>query len=148
MLRETSSVRAVSEAAYEALNTGDLDAYLALCAEDVEFTSLLAEAEATTFRGHEGVRAWWNTILGTFDDVRWELLDVRDAGERGVAHFRIAGTLSGVPVEQIVWQAVTVQQGKLTWWIPCRSEREALEAVGLSKEAQKNAQDPSSHERR
>jgi ketosteroid isomerase-like protein len=133
MSEEQPDLRAVSKAAYRALNSRDLDAYLALCAEDVEFTSLLAEAEAETFHGHTGVRAWWDTILGEFDDVRWELLDIRDSGDRGVAHFRIAGTLSGVPVEQTVWQAVTLQQGKLSWWAPCRTEREALEAVGLSK---------------
>jgi ketosteroid isomerase-like protein len=131
MSEEKAGVRAVSDAAYGALNSGDLEAYLALCAEDVEFTSLLAEAEAATFRGHEGVRVWWDTILGKFEDVRWELLDVRDCGDRGVAHFRIGGTLSGVPVEQTVWQAVTLRQGKLSWWAPCRTEREALEAVGL-----------------
>jgi ketosteroid isomerase-like protein len=124
---------AVVEAAYQALNSGDLDAYLAVCADDVEFTSLLAEAEATTFHGHEGVRAWWDTVLGKFDDVHWELLEVRGSGDRGVAHFRIAGTLSGVPLEQPVWQAITLRSCKLRWWVPYRTEREALEAVGLSE---------------
>jgi uncharacterized protein len=126
-------LRTVAEASYRALNSGDLDAYLAVCAEDVEFTSLLAEAEARTFRGHDGVRAWWNTVLGKFDDVQWELLDVRASGDRGVAHFRIAGTLNGVPLQQSVWQAITLRRGKLSWWVPYRTEREALKAVGLAE---------------
>ena len=104
-----------------------------MCADDVEFTSLLAESEATTFHGHEGARAWWNTVLGKFDEVHWELLDVRDSGDRGVAHFRIAGTLNGVPLEQSVWHGHHGAKGKLSWWVPYRTEGEALEAVGLSE---------------
>ena len=133
MSQEKPELRTVAEASYQALNSQDVDAYLAVCADDVEFTSLLAEAEATTFHGHEGVRAWWNTVLGKFDDVHWELLEVRDSGDRGVAHFRIAGTLNGVPLQQSVWQAITLRRGKLGWWVPYRTEREALAAVGLSE---------------
>ena len=48
----------------EALNSGDLEAFLARTAEDVEFTSLVAEAEGRVFRGHAGVRAWWGSVLG------------------------------------------------------------------------------------
>ena len=58
---------------------------------------------------------------------------MRDSGDRGVAHFRIAGTLNGVPLEQSVWQAIRLRSGKLSWWVPYRTEREALEAVGLSE---------------
>ena len=50
----------------EALNSGDLEAFLAQTAEDVEFTSLVAEAEGRTYRGHAGVRRWWETVLGAF----------------------------------------------------------------------------------
>jgi ketosteroid isomerase-like protein len=112
---------------------GDLEAFLALTAEDVEFTSMVAEAEGTVFRGHDGVRAWWNTVRGAFEDVHWELLDVRGSGDRGVMQFRMAGTLGGVPVEQTMWQATLLRDGKAIWWAFFRSEREALEAVGLSE---------------
>jgi ketosteroid isomerase-like protein len=60
------------------VNSGDLEAFLALTAEDVEFTSMVAEAEATAFLGHEGVRAWWETVRGAFEDVRWELSTFAD----------------------------------------------------------------------
>jgi uncharacterized protein len=119
-------------AVYGALNSGDLEAFLALTAEDVEFTSMVAEAEGTTFRGHDGVRAWWETVRGAFEDVHWELLDVRGSGDRGVIHFRMTGTLGSVPVEQTMWQATTLRDGRVTWWAFFRTEREALEAVGLS----------------
>ena len=131
MSQENAEPRAVAEAALGAINCGDLDALVAMVTEDVEFTSLVAEVEGTTFRGHEGVRAWWETVRGAFEGVTWELLDFRGGAERGVLHFRMAGMLSGVPVEQTMWQAVKARDGKLCWWATFRTEREALEAVGL-----------------
>jgi len=119
-------------AAFDAINAGDLEAFLAHTTEDVEFTSMVAEAEGTTFRGHDGVRAWWETIRDAFQDVRWELLDFRGSGDRGVSHFRMVGMLGGVPVEQTMWQAVKLRDLKAYWWANFRTEREALEAVGLS----------------
>jgi ketosteroid isomerase-like protein len=132
MSQANAELRAVADAAYGAINAGDLDAFLAVTTDDVEFTSLVAEAEGATFRGHEGVRAWWETIRGAFQGVRWELLDVQGSGNRGVARIRISGTMSGVPVEQTMWQAVKLRDGKARWWGNFRSEREALDAVGLS----------------
>jgi ketosteroid isomerase-like protein len=133
MSQASAELRAVAEAAYGAINAGDLDAFLAIAAEDVEFTSMVAEAEGVTFRGHDGVRAWWETIRGAFQGVRWELLDIQGSGNRAVARIRITGTMSGVPVEQTMWQAVKLRDGKACWWANFRSEREALEAVGLSE---------------
>jgi ketosteroid isomerase-like protein len=131
MLEPSAEQRALAEAAFGALNSGDLDAFVALTAEDVEFTSMVAEAEGTTFCGHDGVRAWWESVRGAFEDVRWELLDMHGSGDRAVLHFRMTGTLGSVPVEQAMWQATMVRDGKAIWWAFFRNEREALEAVGL-----------------
>ena len=83
----------------EALNSGELEAFLARTAEDVEFTSLVAEAEGRTFRGHAGVRAWWETVLGAFQDPRWEVLDARGSGDRAVVKSRLTATLAETEVE-------------------------------------------------
>jgi ketosteroid isomerase-like protein len=131
MSQENAELRAMADAAYRALNSGDLDSFLALIAEDVEFTSLVAESEGTTFRGHEGVRAWWETVRGAFQDPRWEVLDVQGSGARGVTKLRLAGTLAGVELAQTMWQAAKLRDGKLIWWAYFRSEPEALEAMGL-----------------
>ena len=45
----------------------------------------------------------------------------------------MSGTLYGVPVEQMMWQAVTLRGGKIAGWINVRTEREALEAAGLEE---------------
>jgi ketosteroid isomerase-like protein len=131
MSQVSDEVRAKADAGVRALNSGDLDAFLALMAEDVEFTSMVAEAEGTTFRGHAGVRAWWETVRGAFEDPRWELLDIRGSDDRGIAKIRITGTLAGVDVAQTMWQAAELREGKLAWWAFFRTEHEALEAVGL-----------------
>jgi ketosteroid isomerase-like protein len=123
--------RASVEAAYAALNAGDLDAFLARATPDVEFTSIVAEAEGTTFRGHEGVREWGKTVPAAFEDVTWEVLDIRGEDDRGVVRARMAGRLGGVPVELLMWQAVRFRGDMATWWAFFRTEGEALEAVGL-----------------
>ena len=133
MSQENVELRGLAEAAFEAINSGDLESLVALTTEDCEFTSMVAEAEGTTFRGHDGVRTWWKTVRGAFDAVRWELIDVRASGDRGVAHFRMAGSLGSVPVEQTMWQTVKLRDGKVFWWAFFRTEGEALEAAGLSE---------------
>ena len=130
MSQDDLELRAMAEAAFGALNSGDLDGFLALATEDVEFTSLVAEVEGTTFRGHDGVRTWWETVRGAFADVRWEVLEVRRYGDWGVADVRMTGTLSGVPVNLMMWLAARVRDGRVSWWSFFRTEREALEAVG------------------
>ena len=127
----SAELRSLAEDAYRALNAGDFSRFLALVAEDVEFTSMVAEAEGTVFRGHDGARAWWETVRGAFDQPRWELLEVDGTDDRGVAKFRLKGRLGGVPVEHSMWQAVRFREGKARWWAFFRSEGEAREAVGL-----------------
>jgi ketosteroid isomerase-like protein len=130
MAPDDAELRSVAEAAFGALNSGDLDGFLALATDDVEFTSLVAEVEGTTFRGHDGVRTWWETVRGAFGDVRWEVLEVRSSGAGGVAHVRMAGTLGGVPVNLMMWLAATLRERRVSWWSFFRTEREAVEAVG------------------
>jgi len=131
MAQATDEVRALAEATFGALNARDQGAFVALTTEDVQFTSMVAEAEGETFRGHAGIRAWWDTVLRPFQDLRWELLDVGGSGDRAVTHLRMSGTLHGVPVEQAMWQGVTLREGKIAEWTNVRTEREALEAAGL-----------------
>jgi ketosteroid isomerase-like protein len=131
MSREDLELRALADAAFGALNSGDLDGFLAVATEDVEFTSLVAEVEGTTFRGHDGVRTWWETVRGAFADVRWEVLEVRRYGDAAVADVRMTGTLGGVPVNLMMWLAARVRERRVSWWSFFRTEREALQALGL-----------------
>ena len=125
-----SGMRAIAEAAYRAINGDDLDAFLEVIADDVEFTSLVAEAEGITYRGHDGAREWWHTVRSAFSDGRWDMVELTESGSDAVARVHISGHIRGVPVEQTMWQAIEMRDGKAGWWAFFRDEREARAAVG------------------
>ena len=129
----SEELRAIADTAFAALNAGDLDSFLSVVSADAEFTSMITEVEGQTYRGHEGVRAWWNTVAGTFQSVRWELLEVEGSGGRGLARLRAVGEVGGVEVEQTVWQAASYHDGKLDWWAFFRAESDAREAAGIGR---------------
>ena len=131
MSQENVELRSLAEAAFGALNSRNLDGFMAVAAEDVEFTSMIAEVEGTTFQGHDGIRTWWETVVGAFGEVHWEVLDVRGVGDRGVAHIRMDGTLGEVPLNLRMWLAARLREGRVTWWSWYRTEQEAREAIGL-----------------
>jgi ketosteroid isomerase-like protein len=55
-------IEKLARMAFDALNRDDLDGFLELIDPEVEFTSLIAEAEGETFPGHDGVRRWWESV--------------------------------------------------------------------------------------
>ena len=129
MATVSPQLRTIAQTAFDGLNSGDLDTYLSVIAEDVEFTSMIAEMEGQTFRGHAGVRQWWDGVKGSFQDMSWELLDLRECEPGGLAQVRATGTVGGLEVDQTVWQAATFRDGKLTWWAFFRTEQEARAAL-------------------
>jgi ketosteroid isomerase-like protein len=131
MTQENAELRAFAESVFGALNSRDMDAFMAVAAEDVEFTSMVAEVEGTTYRGHDGIRKWWKTVVEAFDEVRWEVGEVRGPRDRAVARVRMDGTLGEVPVNLSMWLAASMRDGKVTRWSWHRTEQEAIEAAGL-----------------
>ena len=71
----------------------------------------------------------------TFPDFSAEVLDLRDAGELTVATLRLRGHGAGsdTPVDATAWHVSRLRGGKCIGWRVYTSEREALEAVGLSE---------------
>jgi uncharacterized protein (TIGR02246 family) len=128
---ESRAIEELIRAAYEALNRGDVDAFIALAHPDVEFTSLVAEAEATTFRGPAGIREWWDTVAQAFEGAHWELHEVRVLGpDRALVDMEMSGKLGGVDLSQRMWQAVVSRDDMPVWWGIYRTEQEALDALG------------------
>ena len=72
---------AVLRKGYAAVNHGDIDGFLATVHPDVEFTSLIAEAEGETFRGHDGVRRWWTEVVHPLGGLHGEPEEIRDLGD-------------------------------------------------------------------
>ena len=120
----------VMEAAYAAIQRDDRDAFLALAHPEIEFRSLIAEAEGRTFRGHDGVRDWWDSVIRSLG-VRPGPGKIEGFRDRGITRLGLVGNIGGVEVPQTMWIAWRVRDGLLVWWITFRTEDEALEAVGL-----------------
>ena len=117
----------------DALNRRDLDAFIALTDPDVEFTSRFVELEGGgPYRGHDGIRTWWENVFGIWSDVGAEIGEVRDLGDVTVTRvrFRGHGMESDAPWEQTQWQVAEWREGKLTRGRTFLSEAEALDAAG------------------
>jgi ketosteroid isomerase-like protein len=123
--------RELMEEAYAALNDRDRDRFMSLVHPDAEFRSLIAEAEGQTFRGHAGVRDWWDTVASAMGGLRFEGQEYPESGDWVVVRLRVRGQVAGVEVPQTMWQAIRAREGKGIWWQTYRTEREALEAAGM-----------------
>ena len=121
----------VMETAYAAITRDDLDAFLALAHPEIEFRSLIAEAEGRTFQGHDGVREWWDSVIQSLA-VQPRPEQIEGFRDRGITRLRLAGNIVGVEVPQTMWMSWRVRDGLVIWWATFRTEAEALEAAGLS----------------
>ena len=124
----------VTRRAYEALRRDDIEGFLAFVDPEVEWHSLVLEVEGTR-SGHEGVREWWRAIKTVFPDWNPSLVNVTSHGDRVVihAHATGSGASSGAGIYKDFWQVGEIRDGLIVWYRAFRTEREALEAVGLSE---------------
>jgi ketosteroid isomerase-like protein len=118
----------------DAVNRRDLDAFLALADPDVEWIPRLLEVEGGgSYRGHDGIRSWWESLFAVFPDFTTEIDEVRDLGDVTVARTRFTGQGSGsdVPTEVSAWMVTEWRDGRSVWSRNCRTEAEAIEAAEL-----------------
>lgn len=117
--------------AYDLFNRRDWEGFLALMDEDVEVESRLAAMEGA-YRGHAGLRRWWDDVFETLPDYRVEVVEARTLGNGALAHLRATGSggTSAAPVVDSFWQALKWgSDGRCVWWRNCSTEAEALEAL-------------------
>jgi ketosteroid isomerase-like protein len=120
----------LSRRAWIAVDERDLDGFLEIVHEDVEFESLVAEAEGGSFHGHDGVRAWWESVGESLGTLRYEPLEMRDLGDEAVlTELLVSGSAAGVQVDQSMWHAAQVRDGKAAWWGSFRTREEALHGL-------------------
>ena len=123
----------LARAMHAAVNRRDLDGYLALVHPEVEFRSLIAEAEGRDYRGHAGVREWWESVIESLGGMHSEIEHIKAFEDGGVIRVRLTGKVEEVELSQTTWNAFRVRDGTVVWWGFFRTEAEALEAVGLSE---------------
>jgi ketosteroid isomerase-like protein len=113
----------------------DVEEALELLHEDVEWRPAITAGglERVVYRGHAGIRSWFDAIDEVWTELRIEDADFRKAGENRVVQlgtFRAIGKESGVPVERPQAILFEFTQGKAIRVRGFESQGEALEAAG------------------
>jgi ketosteroid isomerase-like protein len=116
--------------AVEAWNRGDVDGLVAFMDEGVEINSFLVAMEGE-FRGHEGVRRWWQSFQELLPDWHATAETIDDHGDAVVARLRVTGhgRESGAPIDQVIWHVTRWRDGKVVRLSAHRTEAEALGAA-------------------
>ena len=122
--------------AIDTLNRRDLESFLETLDPDVEWhpgLAALLEGEATVYRGREEVREMFQGYFEAFADLRFEISEIRDLGDRilAVGEMRGRGTESGVEIGSPWAYLIQVRNAKATHVRTYLDPKEALEAAGL-----------------
>ena len=117
----------------EALNRGDVDGMLARMHPEFEWRPLESSPVAGgVYRGHEQVRRYVEDWLGTFDDLRIELEEPTQVGDRVVAMVRGQGRgrASGLQLDTRFCQVWTLSGGAATGMEEYPTRQLALAELG------------------
>jgi ketosteroid isomerase-like protein len=99
----------------DAFNSGDLERILAVIDPDFE-TSVPAQfsAEPDTYRGHDGIRRYFDSFRDVMEEIRFEQMEMRVVEPYVVVDLRLTarGITTGIPVEQRLAQVWTVRDGR------------------------------------
>ena len=116
---------------WAAWERGDVAAMFELVDPEIVSRQFPEQADVRDYHGHDGVREVMEDWIGTWEDWKIELLDVREVGDCALLSARQSGRgkSSGAAMDQPVWFVWLVRDGKVASWQMFSSEREALEAA-------------------
>jgi ketosteroid isomerase-like protein len=130
-----SSELELVEHAFKLLNSESYEQALELVDERFEMTTTSEVAsEPGVYRGHDGVRRWWESFLEVMDYVALDAKSLEAAGEgRVIVEFaiRARGRRSGIEAQQPANALATVSDGRLMRLEFFTSVERAREAAGL-----------------
>lgn len=119
----------------DAVTRGDPDGAVAECHPDVSFSSVLASVDGEPFLGHEGIRRYFDSFLGTLEEWRVELHRVEEVpGERVAVTMtmHVKGRASGAALSQEIGHVWELRDGKLWRCTAFSDPDEALAEAGLA----------------
>jgi ketosteroid isomerase-like protein len=118
--------------AQDAVNDHDLDRLVSLLSPDIEAVPLVSELAGTTYRGYEGIRAWWDYVFAVFPQAEVEIEHLREVGGHLMAEmrFRGEGAEGEAQSDLTMWVVCDVRDEKIARWRSYPSEEEALAAAG------------------
>ena len=123
---------------FEAWNRRDVDGWLEYFTDDVDYRATEGEIDDRgPIHGKDALRAYAEDWTAMFDDVRFEPVEVIDAGDDTViAVMRISGRPKGTSAEALTLSVAgvnTIRDGKIARSREYWTREEALEAAGLSE---------------
>ena len=136
ILRETMSQENVELArqALRAFLARDVEAWAGCFDESAELLLPRNLLEGGSYKGHEGIRRAFADAFETWEDIRIEVEDARAVDDLVVLLGRTTNVGKGRPaVEYQSAYLFKIRDGKITYFRPYQSHREALEAAGLSE---------------
>jgi ketosteroid isomerase-like protein len=91
--------------------------------------------DTATHRGHDGAAALMAEWFGAFDDLRVDVEELIDAGDRVVVVLRLHGRARGSAheVDMSETHVLTMRDGKVTEIHEYQTKAEALKVVGLDE---------------
>lgn len=117
----------------ESWSRGDLEGTLALIDPEIVWRPVTAwPGIQPEYRGHAGVRRFWDAFRDPWETITLEADRIRELDERLVltrSHFRARGRASGVTTELVLHTVWTLEDGKLMRFETFTDEQAALEAA-------------------
>jgi ketosteroid isomerase-like protein len=128
----SDNVEIVRRAA-EAFNEGGAEGVIPFIHEDFEATTPPDLAsEPDTYRGHDGVRRWFDSFYEVMDEIRWDAREFHTVGDRVVVEFTLnaRGKSTGLEFGQEAVMVWTLRDGKAVSIDLYPTLDEALAAAG------------------
>jgi ketosteroid isomerase-like protein len=118
--------------AYDAFARGDLAALQELLSADIEWRTTPDVPFLGNYRGIDEFLAAMSEWTEPFDKLTTTVEEMIDTGDRVVVRHRMRGrgTDSGAETDLVLWQVVSVRDGKLATMYDFNNREEALAAAG------------------
>jgi ketosteroid isomerase-like protein len=125
----------IVRAAMQAFNRRDGQGFGALLARDAEIVPVRAALEGTVYRGPDAAAQYCAAVDESWEDLRWEVEEIRDGGGWVLALGRIrgGGRGSGAVIDARAGWVARFREGLITSFHTYADRAAALEAVGLKE---------------
>jgi ketosteroid isomerase-like protein len=119
--------------AHEALNSGDVEALVALCDVGFELDMSDRVLNPAIYEGHDGIRRFYREVRDVWASYTWEPEELIESEEHVVALLRSSGRGrgSGVEIERRTAMVWTVKENRARSLHFFRDPQAALESAGL-----------------
>ncbi len=122
--------------AFAAFNESGTEAMLEYLREDfVMTTPAEVAAEPGVYRGHDGVREYWDSFFEVMEVIRPEPVRFHESGDWLLIELEVyvRGKGSGVSAEQMAYAAMRVEDGKAAELTFFQTLDDGLEAIGATQ---------------